>query len=128
VSFFSVPKDEKWRNQQVHIEVRVPKGKTVFITKNMKRIMYNVRNETDTWDGDMVNRRWIMGEEELRCLDCEGLTEKASRKNKDEKIKISPDGINIKSKDGSIKIGSEGINIEDSDDSIEISKNGIKKY
>lgn len=72
-SYFSVPKDEKWRNQQVHIEVRVPKGKTIFITKSMKHIMYDIRNETDTWGGDMVNRRWIMGEEELRCLDCEGL-------------------------------------------------------
>jgi len=71
--YFSVPKNEKWRGQQVHIELRVPKGKTVYISRNMKNIIYDIRNETDTWDGDMLGRRWIMGPEELKCVDCEGL-------------------------------------------------------
>jgi len=95
-SFFSVPKDEKWRGQQVHIEVRVPKGKTVFITKSMKRIMYDVRNETDTWDGDMVNRRWLMGEEELRCLDCDGLDTEHGKKWKKQIEKEISDSIEKK--------------------------------
>ncbi len=71
--YFSVPKDEKWRAQQVHIEVRVPKGKVVYIGRSMKNIINDIKNETNTWDGDMVGRRWMMGVEELKCLDCEGL-------------------------------------------------------
>ncbi len=71
--YFSISKDEKWRNQQVHIEVRMPKGKTVYLAKNMSDILDDVHNETDTYDGDMVGRRWIMGTEELRCIDCNGL-------------------------------------------------------
>src|ERR1035437_559008 len=71
--YFSIPKDEKWRNQQVHIEVRLPKGKTVYLAKNMSDILDDVHNETDTYDGDMVGKRWIMGTEELKCIDCEGI-------------------------------------------------------
>jgi phage shock protein C len=78
--YFSIPKDEKWRNQQVHIEVRLPKGKTVYLAKNTSDIIEDIHNETDTWDGDMVGRRWQMGTEELRCLDCDGLDMLHSKK------------------------------------------------
>jgi hypothetical protein len=71
--YFSVPKNEKWRAQNLHVEVRVPKGKMVYLHKNMKHILHDVDNDTDTWDGDMVNRRWIMGNDQLRCVDCDGL-------------------------------------------------------
>ncbi len=73
--YFSIPKDEKWRNQQVHVEIRLPKGKTIYIAKNMSRMLDDLQNETDTWDGDMVGRRWMMGTEELKCVDCSGLEE-----------------------------------------------------
>ena len=42
----------------------------------MSDILQNVQNETDTWDGDMVGRRWIMGEEQLRCIDCDDIEPK----------------------------------------------------
>lgn len=77
--YFSVPKDDKWRAQQLHVEVRVPKGKMIYMHKNMKHIIYDIDNEGDTWDGDMVNRRWIMGDDQLRCVDCDGLDEDDNR-------------------------------------------------
>ncbi len=80
--YFSIPKDEKWRAQQVYIEVRVPKGKMIYLAKNMRHIIYDVRNETDTYDGDMVNRRWLMGAEELKCVDCDGLDNEHGKKRK----------------------------------------------
>ena len=83
-------KNEKWRAQQVHIELRVPKGKIVYISKNMKNIINGVHNETDTWDGDMVGRRWIMGTEELKCLDCDGLDSNDKKKwKRNAEIEIS---------------------------------------
>ena len=78
--YFSIPKEEKWRAQRVHIEIRLPKGKTVYLAKNMKRILDDVHNETDTYDGDMVNRRWTMGAEELKCIDCNGLDTEHGKK------------------------------------------------
>jgi phage shock protein PspC (stress-responsive transcriptional regulator) len=72
-TFFEISKQDKWRDQEVHIVVYVPKGKMVFISRSMARILNDVRNESDTWDGDMVNRRWIMNAEGLTCVDCSGL-------------------------------------------------------
>lgn len=80
--YFSVPKQDKWRAQDVHIEVRVPKGKTIYLSRSMKGIIYDIKNETDTWDGDMVGRRWMMGTEELRCIDCEGLEMTYAKKHR----------------------------------------------
>lgn len=68
--YFSMPLEDKWRAQQVYIELRVPKNKMVYMNKSMRNIIYDIKNETDTWDGDMVGRKWIMGTEELKCIDC----------------------------------------------------------
>ena len=78
--YFSIPKEEKWRNQQVHVEVRLPKGKTVYLSKNMRNILDDVKNETDTYDGDMVGKKWIMGAEELKCVDCNGIEMEHNKK------------------------------------------------
>ena len=71
--YFSMPLEDKWRAQQVYIELRVPKNKMVYMNKSMRNIIYDIKNETDTWDGDMVGRKWIMGTEELKCIDCYGI-------------------------------------------------------
>lgn len=71
--YFSIPKNDKWRAQAVYIEVRVPKNKMVYVSRSMKNILSDVNNEADTRDDDMTGRRWIMGDEELRCVDCDRL-------------------------------------------------------
>ena len=85
--YFSVPKEDKWRAQDVHIEVRVPKGKTIYLSRSMKGIIYDIKNETETWDGDMVGKRWIMGTEELSCVDCEGIEMKYEKKHRRNRAK-----------------------------------------
>lgn len=109
--YFSVPRDEKWRAQQLHVEVRVPKGKMVFMHKNMKHIIDDIDNDSDTWDGDMMNRRWIMGEEQLRCVDCDGLdmdinskhhiniNDEESEEEKNVDVNISNNNIHISTSD-----------------------------
>jgi hypothetical protein len=39
----------------------------------MEKIIYDIDNVNDTFDSDMVNRRWIMTSRGLECVDCEGL-------------------------------------------------------
>ncbi|HEY4798622.1 MAG TPA: PspC domain-containing protein, partial [Bacteroidia bacterium] len=55
--YFSIPKNDKWRNQQLHVEIRLPKGKTVYLAKNMRDIIDDLQNETETLDEDMVGKR-----------------------------------------------------------------------
>jgi phage shock protein PspC (stress-responsive transcriptional regulator) len=70
---FQITKDDKWRDQDVRIVVYVPKGKMVFIAKNMAPILHDVDNISNTWDPKMVNRRWLMTSRGLACVDCSGL-------------------------------------------------------
>ncbi len=78
--YFSIPRGEKWRNQNVHVEIRLPKGKIIYLSKSMRHLISDIKNETDTYDGDMVGRHWIMGDEELKCINCSGLELKHKRR------------------------------------------------
>ncbi len=55
----------KWRNQRVNLKINVPIGKTIFLDESLKDILWDVKNETDTYDSDMVNKYWTMKAEGL---------------------------------------------------------------
>jgi phage shock protein PspC (stress-responsive transcriptional regulator) len=71
--YFTVAADEKYRGQKVKLTLKVPQGKMVYLDPSAENIIYDIENITNTYDGDMINRRWIMGETGLRCVDCDGL-------------------------------------------------------
>ncbi len=72
---FSFQIDDKWRDQEVRIQVKVPAGKMILLSKNLQQIVHNsdIQNLQDADDDDMVERRWIMTDEGLNCVDCQGL-------------------------------------------------------
>jgi phage shock protein PspC (stress-responsive transcriptional regulator) len=63
-----------WRDQKVSITVKIPEGKSIFLNKNMDKIIFNIENVSNTWDGDMVGKYWEMKPE--------GLTEKETKNDK----------------------------------------------
>jgi phage shock protein PspC (stress-responsive transcriptional regulator) len=69
---------ETWRGQSVKIIIRVPKGKAVFFSRSMKNLLFNVDNIHNTWDGNMINRTWLMTEEGLDCVNCRGIDKEES--------------------------------------------------
>ena len=46
----------------------------------MENILFDIDNLNDAVDNDMVSRRWIMTNQGLACIDCEGL-EKTEKNN-----------------------------------------------
>jgi hypothetical protein len=57
-----------------------------MLTDEMERIIYDIDNVTNTYDGDMVGRRWKMTAKGLECVDCNGLeddTEKVVEKKEE---------------------------------------------
>jgi phage shock protein PspC (stress-responsive transcriptional regulator) len=70
---FDVLLKDKIRAQELKLTLKVPVGKTIFLSEKMDGIIYNVRNVTKTLDSDMVNRKWIMTTTGLTCVDCDGL-------------------------------------------------------
>jgi hypothetical protein len=63
--WFILQKDEKYRGQDVDIIVKVPEGKAIFLSNGMEKIIDDIENVSNTWDGDMVGKTWIMKPEGL---------------------------------------------------------------
>lgn len=84
--FFEIPDDELWRTQDVSIELLLPVGYTVFLSEEMSQIIYDIDNVTNTYDGNMVGRRWVMTPEGLACVDCDGIKQSSSNSNDDKDL------------------------------------------
>ena len=63
--YFFLAKDDKWRNQEVFITVKVPEGKTIYLGEGMQEIIYDIENTSNTWDKDMIGKYWEMMPEGL---------------------------------------------------------------
>jgi len=63
--FFTLPENSKWRNQHLHITIKVPNGKVVYLDDSMEKIIHDIDNITNTWDYDMLGEKWIMTKEGL---------------------------------------------------------------
>lgn len=63
--YFTLPNNKKWRNQNLHITVKVPQGKVIYLDNSMKKIIHDIDNVTNTWDYDMLGKKWIMKKEGL---------------------------------------------------------------
>lgn len=96
--YFDITKESKWRDQSVRIVLKVPVGKTIYLNRNMKNIIYDIDNVTDTWDSDMIGRRWTMTMDGLKCIDCNGLDMDREAKNRHsfgKHIRINQNGVDI---------------------------------
>jgi len=81
--FYSFDLDDKWREQNVHILVKIPRNRMVYLSRNLRPIIHNadITNLQNTYDEDMLGRKWMMTEEGLNCVDCSGLEETRSRRH-----------------------------------------------
>jgi hypothetical protein len=73
---FMIGHDQKWRAQEIDLELYVPAGKVVDLDESTREILENVENEQNTYDPEMAGRRWLMGRDMLNCIDCQGLDTK----------------------------------------------------
>jgi phage shock protein PspC (stress-responsive transcriptional regulator) len=70
---FTIGHDQKWRAQEVELELHVPQGKVINLDQSTREIINDVDNEQNTYDPKMAGRRWRMGKDMLTCVDCIGL-------------------------------------------------------
>lgn len=121
---FTVGSEEKFRVQDIQVILKVPRGKVIHLDKNMEKFIYDVENVHNTYDGDMVNRRWIMNSNGLECIDCEGIDFDNEDKlspppapehpihGEDHDVHIDKDGIHVNSKEADVHIHNKIIQID----------------
>jgi phage shock protein PspC (stress-responsive transcriptional regulator) len=115
-NLFKIVGVDKLRAQDVTVILKVPVGKVIYLDKSLEDLIYDVGNITETNDGDMINRRWIMTANGLKCLDCDGITDNSDKNNSDEDdtekdVKITVNGVDVDNKDVQVKLDTNGIHI-----------------
>lgn len=119
---YILPANVKFRNQKVKMIVKVPLGKSIFLDEKTKKIIYDIKNVTNTYDGDMAGHTWTMTERGLECLSCGFSTEA-------EKINDAADSdevtIRINGKKMDMSDAKDSMNFQDKDLKIKISKDGV---
>lgn len=106
--------NQKFRVQEIEVLVKVPKGKIIYLDNSLKNIINDVDNVTNTYDQDMLNRRWKMTDRGLECVDCDGLDVSSEKEDGEiEKVIINKDGIKINDDGTKVTIDEKGINISD---------------
>ena len=68
---FPIPMESKYRMQQVQLILYVPVGKSVHLNNDSRYVIYDIKNVTNTYDLDMINRTWTMTGRGLECLSCD---------------------------------------------------------
>lgn len=63
--YFILAENQKWRNQQVKVTLYLPEGYVVYLHRSLLPIIHDIKNVTNTWDGDMVGHYWEMKEDGL---------------------------------------------------------------
>lgn len=118
--YFMLDRDQRYRNQQIQLVLKVPVGKSVYIGNEMGDIIYDIQNVTNTWDGDMLGKTWTMTPKGLECIGCT-LPNKDKHDRDHVKVRINGeeidveeinDSVNWDSKDVRININDKGVVID----------------
>jgi len=58
--WFMLPEKSVWHKQEIEIVLKVPENKTIYLSNEMAKIIHDIKNTSNTWDGDMVGKYWKM--------------------------------------------------------------------
>lgn len=59
-----------FKYQRIRITLFIPSDIYVSFDSNVKYLISNISNDHDIYDPDMPDYKWIMGKDELKCLNC----------------------------------------------------------
>ncbi len=100
--FFSVPKEDKFRGQDLEIALRIPVGKSVFIHKEVQSILDDAKTDTRIRTRKMIGNTWTMLPEGiLTCIDCPERNDPDWKVNNKKAISSTDDFYDYRDEDAS---------------------------
>lgn len=63
--FFTLAENDKWRNQELEVVIRVPRGKSVHLGDKLDLLHFGFDNVNNMWPGEMTGKTWSMTPEGL---------------------------------------------------------------
>ncbi|GIV28711.1 MAG: hypothetical protein KatS3mg027_2525 [Bacteroidia bacterium] len=68
-SFYEIPKEDRFHFQKVKVVVEIPQKRYVYLSKNLRYYLESAGNNVDAEEYEMLGKRWLMGIEELQCVE-----------------------------------------------------------
>lgn len=68
--YFSCPKQQSFFVQEIDLVLHVPVGKTIILDESLRRFIYDIKNQHNMRDRNMLNHHWLMEYKGLVCVDC----------------------------------------------------------
>ena len=81
--WFMLPDKSVWRQQEIEITLKVPENKTIYLSNEMVKILHDIQNTSDMWDGDMGGKYWTMKPEGLELAQRKQLPVVSPKKNQE---------------------------------------------
>ena len=67
--FFSIEK-QLWRMQELDLTLEVPVDKIIYLDHSLEDLIYDIKNQENMWDYDMLGHYWKMEKDGLTCINC----------------------------------------------------------
>ena len=110
-NYFSILPGKKFRGQTVHLLLKVPVGKSVYLGNDLELLLNDVKNTTNMYDGDMTDKIWTMTGGGLECTSCDPNYREDNKQKGETTIQVNVNGKEIKiGKDGD-STNHENVNI-----------------
>ena len=68
--FFVVKRESRWNIKDMNLVLKVPVGKTIYLDHSLNDLIYDIKNQENMWDYDMLGHYWKMEKEGLTCISC----------------------------------------------------------
>ena len=83
--WFMMPDKSGWHQQEIEITLKVPENKTIYLSDEMVRIIYDIQNTSDMYDGDMGGKYWTMKPNGLELTQKKPFSAAIPKKSKNER-------------------------------------------
>jgi len=68
--YFTVYHNDKWREQELYVMLLLPEGKSAYLGNGTEKVIWDIKNTSNTFDGNMSGKTWTMTPEGLTYVDC----------------------------------------------------------
>jgi len=100
-NYFSILPGKKFRGQSLHLVLKVPAGKSVYLGNDLDLLLNDVKNTTNMYDGDMTNKFWMMTGGGLECTSSNPNYRGEKERQEETTIQVNVNGKEVKiEKDG----------------------------
>jgi phage shock protein PspC (stress-responsive transcriptional regulator) len=59
-----------WKDEEIDITIFLPESTSIYFDNSIKNFIYDIKNDKNIRDKDMLSRYFIMGKNKLNCTDC----------------------------------------------------------